>query len=522
MDEIDRQTIAPEDERAAADVEEFRLDRGAAIVRLARAERRLPRAARVEAALRRGELLRLERRFDEAYVALTAAARDDSAGVRASAIAIERARVLRDDAKPDSAFAVWRRAAAIARDDAQRETAWWEMAREAEESRRWDLAREAAARAARIGGRRAHDAALRAGIHWLHERQLDSALVAWDGVPTDGAAFWRAAAMRAKARGGIGTDPGRTRVAADSIPQPLARAPGHGFYRMAARETLGVLAWPQVVEAPATSLEDGVALATQMHLLGATDDALRVLDRWAAGDARLAPPASDTTVRDPRWRQLLAAARIAYGAGRWGTGIRYARLASGAVPASDTLAAWSVEPWVYPPALDSLFLAGSTDWNVPWTPQGGPPTLDTSRYALPDRALVYAVTWQESRFDPRARSRSNALGLMQLKLATALEQARLLRLPSFGERALFEPSFNLKLGSAYLGRLMRYFGNRTTIALAAYNAGPTAARRWAPMPDPGGEALACELIGYGQAHDYVKIILGVRQAMRETMRPRGE
>jgi hypothetical protein len=41
------------------------------------------------------------------------------------------------------------------------------------------------------------------------------------------------------------------------------------------------------------------------------------------------------------------------------------------------------------------------------------------------------------------------------------------------------------------------------------------------MPDPGGEAMACELIGYAQPHEYVQIILGLRQAVRE-MRPRRE
>ncbi len=325
----------------------------------------------------------------------------------------------------------------------------------------------------------------------------------------------------------------------------LARAPGYGFYRMAARESLGIRGWSGEIAQPAVRLEAGVWLAQQLSALGATDDALRVLDRWALGDPRLvlasaahdsaaesmnapavarakvrerAHALSDSAASDPRWRQLLAAARIAFGAGRWATGIRHARAAFDAAPDSDVVARWGALTWIHPPAFDSLF-APDHDWSAPWTRPGAAALSDSARRVTPDRALIYGVVWQESKFDARARSRSNALGLMLLKLATAGEQAQVMGFRPPEERSLFDPLVNMRLGAGYLGRQMRRFGNRATIGLAAYNAGATPARRWARMPDPGGEALACELIGYGQAHDYVKIILGIRQAVRE-MRPR--
>ncbi len=537
------QPLAPEDERAAAEVELFRPNREAAVTRLTLAERGLARGARASSALRRAEILRLDGRHHMAGLALDAAAKADSAGQLTASIRIERARVLRDSGHPEAAFAEWRRAAAAARDDATRETAWWDLTREAEESERWDLALEGAEHVAALNGRRKAEGALRAGIHRLHDRDLDSALVAWSGVPGDGPAFWRAAVLRA-ARSLRGNPNARLADSlargggADSLFRSLARAPGYGFYRMAARESLGVRGWSGQLAAAAARLDHGVWLAQQMSALGAVDDALRVLDRWALGDARLADPAhgvltratpsardtasraSDTLIADPRWRQLLAASRTAFGAGRWATGIRHARAAFDAAPDSDSVARWGVLTWIHPPAYDSLF-APDHDWSAPWTRPGSPALTDSARRVTPDRALVYGVTWQESKFDPRARSRSNALGLMQLKLATAAEQARVMSLAPPDERGLFDPGVNLRLGTGYLGRLMRRFGDRATIGLAAYNAGATPARRWARMPDPGGEALACELIGYGQAHDYVKIILGVRQAVSE-MRPRRE
>src|SRR5437773_8972990 len=134
---------------------------------------------------------------------------------------------------------------------------------------------------------------------------------------------------------------------------------------MAARETLGVTGWPAIVAAPAAALERGVKLATALAALGAADDALRVLDRWALGDPRLAGPRFVTpplALPDPRARQLLAAARIAFGAGRWATGIRYARTAFEAVPDSESATRWGVAPWIMPPAFDSLYAPGG-NWS---------------------------------------------------------------------------------------------------------------------------------------------------------------
>ncbi len=98
---------------------------------------------------------------------------------------------------------------------------------------------------------------------------------------------------------------------------------------------------------------------------------------------------------------------------------------------------------------------------------------------------LYAVMRQESLYDARAVSGSDALGLMQVKLDTAKLIAR-----RYGRAApvrddLFIPSVSLRYGSMYLADLLLRFKGRWPQTLAAYNAGPLRLPNWlpaAPMP----------------------------------------
>lgn len=100
-----------------------------------------------------------------------------------------------------------------------------------------------------------------------------------------------------------------------------------------------------------------------------------------------------------------------------------------------------------------------------------------------DPALVYAIVHTESHFDRHARSRSNAVGLMQLvPTSGAAEALTYLKADErvITVRQLRDPETNIRLGTAYMQMLMdRYFENvkdpqvRLGLALAAYNWGPT-------------------------------------------------
>lgn len=93
-------------------------------------------------------------------------------------------------------------------------------------------------------------------------------------------------------------------------------------------------------------------------------------------------------------------------------------------------------------------------------------------------ALIYAIIRQESLYRADAASSANALGLMQLLPATAQATARRAGLPAPTRASLLQPSVNVPLGSSYLGYLLDRADGQWPLAIASYNAGPAAARRW--------------------------------------------
>ena len=99
--------------------------------------------------------------------------------------------------------------------------------------------------------------------------------------------------------------------------------------------------------------------------------------------------------------------------------------------------------------------------------------------------LVRAVIQQESGFNPRAVSHKGAMGLMQLMPATATE---------LGVHDPYDPSENIRAGVAYLKGLLVRFKDDVKLALAAYNAGPTAVTKYGDIPP------------YRETRDYVSRI----------------
>lgn len=101
-----------------------------------------------------------------------------------------------------------------------------------------------------------------------------------------------------------------------------------------------------------------------------------------------------------------------------------------------------------------------------------------------DHNLVLGLIRQESAFQVKARSPSDARGLMQLLTSTAREVARSLRMrkESF-PYALYKPDVNIKLGSHYLKRRVIAYQGQVPLALASYNVGPGRLSKWSSGRD---------------------------------------
>ena len=98
-----------------------------------------------------------------------------------------------------------------------------------------------------------------------------------------------------------------------------------------------------------------------------------------------------------------------------------------------------------------------------------------------DPALVKAVVWQESRFNPNAKGRKGEIGLMQIMEDTAGDWAKAERVPFFFHAQLFDPAKNTQAGAWYLRKLLRRYpqtDNPVPYALADYNAGRGNVLRW--------------------------------------------
>lgn len=92
--------------------------------------------------------------------------------------------------------------------------------------------------------------------------------------------------------------------------------------------------------------------------------------------------------------------------------------------------------------------------------------------------LSNLVIQAESSGDPTAVSPKGAKGLMQLMPDTAEEMAKELGVPYSEARLTADPQYNMALGNAYLNKMLGRYGGNSTLAVAAYNAGPGSVDKW--------------------------------------------
>ena len=125
-----------------------------------------------------------------------------------------------------------------------------------------------------------------------------------------------------------------------------------------------------------------------------------------------------------------------------------------------------------------------------------------------DKAWVYGLIRQESRFIMDARSSAGASGLMQVMPATAQFVARKIGLGDYVRDKLNDLHTNLVLGSNYLNMVLSNAGGSQPLATAAYNAGPGRMRNWrATLSEPMEGAVFAESIPFLETRVYVKNVM---------------
>lgn len=111
---------------------------------------------------------------------------------------------------------------------------------------------------------------------------------------------------------------------------------------------------------------------------------------------------------------------------------------------------------------------------------------ETARRHRVDLALVKAIIHAESAFNPYATSHKGARGLMQLLPSTAAQ---------YGIRDLYDPEQNIQAGVRHLKYLLKKYSHNNRLAIAAYNAGENAVKRYQGIPP------------YNETRTYVKRVL---------------
>lgn len=147
-----------------------------------------------------------------------------------------------------------------------------------------------------------------------------------------------------------------------------------------------------------------------------------------------------------------------------------------------------------------------------------------ARYGV-DPALIKAVIWRESRFQPEMLGARGERGLMQITEGAAADWARAEKIETFAVTDLLDPKTNIEAGAWYLAKALRHWSGKddpVPFALAEYNAGRTRVKRWEKdsgraVEEFGAEELR-ETMDFPATKAYIKSI----QDRYNDFRKRGE
>ncbi len=131
-------------------------------------------------------------------------------------------------------------------------------------------------------------------------------------------------------------------------------------------------------------------------------------------------------------------------------------------------------------------------------------TESASSYGV-EEALIYSIIKNESGFNEKATSVSNAQGLMQIMYSTAQEVSKKNNI-ELNEEKILNPEINIKIGTIYISNLISKYKN-LELALAAYNAGSGNVDKWITQGIINDDASNIENIPYKETNLYVRKVI---------------
>jgi soluble lytic murein transglycosylase len=127
-----------------------------------------------------------------------------------------------------------------------------------------------------------------------------------------------------------------------------------------------------------------------------------------------------------------------------------------------------------------------------------------------DEAWIYGLVRQESRFMHHAKSGVGAAGLMQIMPATAKWVAKRIGMHDYSSDLIHDLTTNVSIGTHYIRYTFELMNGQAVMATAAYNAGPSRAKRWQPT-EPMEAAIYIESIPFAETRSYVQKVMANAQ-----------
>jgi soluble lytic murein transglycosylase len=116
---------------------------------------------------------------------------------------------------------------------------------------------------------------------------------------------------------------------------------------------------------------------------------------------------------------------------------------------------------------------------------------------------LYSIMRKESGFDPHDLSYADAQGLLQMIPPTTMKVARELGIP-YDPGKLYEPEYNVRTGSWYIGHLLQKFKGQIPIGAGSFNSGPRPVMKWCDQYGDREIDEMVELVPYTQTREYMK------------------